>query len=472
MRTEGAELPKGVAKRLDALASAVLRDVKPTPREADVAKRMINEIMGRLKRAAPKNVEILLAGSVARGTNVRGNSDIDIFLLFPKTMTKEQIERKGLQIGKSIVDKGRNERYIVKYAEHPYTRIMFADAGINADIVPAYKISNARDMGTAVDRTQLHNKFVNDNMKEAQRDQVRVLKTFFKSHNIYGAEARVEGFSGYLCELLVYHYGSFNNVVLELSRLRLPTVIDVLSGERMTGSGKEADRLVKKFPKGFIVIDPTDSDRNVAASVSEESLARAMLISRGLMAKPTRESFFAKGYSDVNSAAKINAIAKELGAMPYVLLFRLPEIAEDITWQQLKKLGMRVGELLDSAGFSKILAFNNIRGRDGLIVLFISNQKLSSTIVRGPSVSMGKSVDAFIKAHKDALGISFMGDRIYAIERARYSTPEELMRSIISDKKMMLPSTLDRKTARLYVGKLPEEMAKLVYQGYLERMSL
>ena len=472
MKKGGAELPKDVVRRLDGLAASILKDVKPTAEETKAAKMMINEVMGRLKKATPKNVEIILAGSVARGTNVRGNSDIDIFLLFPRSMSKEAIEKKGLQIGKSIINPKRNEKYSVKYAEHPYTRIAFIDAGINTDIVPAYKIKDAKDMGTAVDRTQLHNRFVNDNMKEAQRDNVRVLKTFFKSHHIYGAEARIEGFSGYLCELLVYHYGSFNNVVLELSRLRLPTAIDVLSGERMTGNGKDTDNLVKRFSKGFIVIDPTDSNRNVAASVSEESLARAILISRNLVANPSRGAFFAKGFSDLNASAKIGKMAKEMGVVPYVLYFKLPDIAEDITWQQLKKLGGRIEESLAANGFGQMMTLNSISGRDGLIIFFVREQTLSATVVRGPSVSMGMSVEGFLKAHKSAIGISLMGDRICAIEKPKYATQKELIWSFISDKKVVLPSTLDRKAAKFYIGKLPEPIGKMAYQAYSEKMSI
>ena len=32
------------------------------------------------------------------------------------------IEKKGLEIARKIVDKKKEESYIVKYAEHPYTK--------------------------------------------------------------------------------------------------------------------------------------------------------------------------------------------------------------------------------------------------------------------------------------------------------------------------------------------------------------
>jgi len=48
----------------------------------------------------------------------------------------------------------------LKYAEHPYTRIHLNDVGINVDLVPAYKIANAEELGTTVDRSPLHTEFL------------------------------------------------------------------------------------------------------------------------------------------------------------------------------------------------------------------------------------------------------------------------------------------------------------------------
>ena len=270
MNAENYKLSDSGKAKLNSVLKKVLKDVKPSESEIANARFAINEVMGRLKRLAPKNVEIILAGSVARGTHIRGNSDIDIFLLFPRSASENFVEKKGLEIGKGIVDKKRNESYIVKYAEHPYTKVVLGDRGINVDIVPAYKIKNAAERGTAVDRTQLHNEFVNSNLNTRQRDEVRVLKAFLKAHRIYGAEAKIEGFSGYLCELLIYHYGTFANLVTAMANIRLPLIINTSKSRDMNNENTKL--MLKLFGKRFIVVDPTDSNRNVAANVSDESL--------------------------------------------------------------------------------------------------------------------------------------------------------------------------------------------------------
>ena len=205
-------------------------------------KHAINLIMERLKLVTPKNVEILLAGSVARGTQVRGNFDIDIFLLFPRSMDEKAMEKKGLEIAKKVI-KNKDESYSIKYAEHPYTKLVFGNLGVDVEIVPAYKITDMKDKGTSVDRTPLHNEFIASKLSERQRDDVRVLKTFLNSHGVYGAEARIEGFSGYLCELLICHFGSFINFVCAAASMKLPMAIDVLNKKEYARNSKEAKDL-------------------------------------------------------------------------------------------------------------------------------------------------------------------------------------------------------------------------------------
>jgi tRNA nucleotidyltransferase (CCA-adding enzyme) len=463
------ELSATSKKRLEAILSGVLSNVKPSKSEMEESKFVINEMMGRLKDKAPKYVEIILAGSVARNTNIRGKSDIDIFLLFPKSMKDTEIEKKGLEIGKSVVDRKKGESFVVKYAEHPYVRVLLNNIGVNFDIVPAYKIKYASERGTAVDRTQLHNEFVNSNLNERQRDEVRLLKAFLKGHGIYGAEARIEGFSGYLCELLIYHYGSFINLLKYMANAKLPIIVN-------TGKSKTSDEniasMLKAFGKRFIVVDPTDSNRNVAANVSDESFFRFVLISRMLISKPTKDVFYGKARSDTNSGRELGKIRDMLGVNIYMLHFRVPEIANEIIWQQLRKTRLRLDELLKQSGFEPLISLQNVDGADAVIGLFINDTVIRSTKIVGPSIEMGIAVDRFIKAHRDSLLMSVEKDRLYSIESAKYHSAEELIRSFLKDRSTRLPSYLKAKNSALHVDKIPEAHAKMLYRAYMDKFSI
>lgn len=455
-------------KEFDALRRRVLEDAKPSKDEIKRSTIIANQIMKRLKDAAPRSVEIILAGSVARGTQVRGSSDIDIFLLFPKSLDERKMEFKGIDIAKSIINKKSNESFVIKYAEHPYIQLMFNDLGINVDIVPAYKISNASELGSAVDRTQLHNEFVNNNLTSYQKDDVRVLKTFLKEHNIYGAEAMVEGFSGYLCELLIYHYGSFFNLISKIAYAVPPIAIIAKNRESL---GRTASiEYMKRFGSSLIVIDPTDSNRNVAANVSVESLARLAISARKLLNNPSMSSFLSARFSDVNSHSKLSGIAKRLGLDIYVISMKASDIADDIIWQQTKKLRLRLGTLLSKNGFMPVISLQGISTKKALIVFFINKVNSGASVQEGPSAFMKDAAERFIKAHGDAL-LSISNDRLYAVTNTAYSNPMELLNAFIKSKSEQFPSYISKKSAHVYRNMLSEDDSKIIYRALVEKFS-
>lgn len=467
MSSERYSLNRAHKARFNSLLKEVLQNSKPTEKESEEARTAINEVMGRLMKRTPKNVEILLAGSAARGTQMRGSSDVDIFLLFPRGMKEASIERKGLEIAKRIVNRRKNESYTVKYAEHPYTRLLLNDLNINVDIVPAYKIESAKERGTAVDRTQLHNEFVNSKLTARQRDEVRILKAFLKSHRIYGAEARIEGFSGYLCELLIYHFGSFEKTISGIANIDIPFVAEFSKSKDASTA-----EIRKKFGKNFVVVDPTDSNRNVAANVSEESLIRFVLVSRELLKSPNSRTFYGAARSDIYSERKLLGIRNALQANIYVLHFAVPDIAEDIIWQQLKKARTRLDGLLEDNGFNPMMSLQNVKGKDAVIGFFVCNTHTAVKKVIGPALGMGNAIERFTRSHRNMLLMYFENGRICVIEKADYSNPESLIRGFLGKKSTKLPSNLIPRKSKLYANKIPEKYAKLVYDAYVDRFTL
>ena len=468
------DLEKGLKlskkRALHRLFQTVLIEIKPTRAEVASATEYSNELMGRLKALMPKNVEIILVGSVARGTQIRGNADIDIFLLFPKTLPERRMESQAISIAKKIVYKHKNESYVINYAEHPYLRLISQDKQLFADIVPAFKISDAQEMGSAVDRTQLHNKFITKNLSKEQCDDVRMLKYFLRAHNIYGAEAKISGFSGYLCELLVYHYGTFLNLLLSLDKAKLPLLIDAKSKNEIRNS-KEVELLTKKFSSRFVVIDPTDPDRNVAANVSEEALARLVFAARNLLKSPTKDQFEPVRYSDVRTMAKLDAIRKKYGIDLYAMHFKVPKISEDIIVPQLKRLKANMVGIMSKQRMEPLLALHNLHEKNALIAFFTNHNVSESVVSKGPSAFIKDGSNAFYKKHLRDSNIFIEGERLFSLERAAHPSPRELLLDLLKDKSVF-PSYINPKQARLYVNKMPEEYASLVYKAYIEKMYL
>ena len=446
---------------ISSILSRVLSEVKPSEAEIAHTTEKANELMGRIKAIAPKSVEIIMAGSTARGTQTKGNSDIDIFLLFPKAAEERPMELKGLAIAKKIVNKSKGEKFEIKYAEHPYLKLIMPEDGISADIVPAFKIIDSSERVSAVDRTQLHNVFVNSTLSAQQKDDVRLLKSFMRFHNVYGAEARTLGFSGYLCELLVAHFGSFQNVLSAFSSIKLPMVI------RFEKSSMSADETAKKFNSKFVVVDPTDSNRNVAAVVSEDSLARFSIASRRFLSSPSIEYFYGARYSDIGSSSKLLELKNALGTELYSMSFSFPKISEEILWQQLYKLDISIRKSLSEHGFPIVMAVAGIEGRTGSIGYFINKSVLGSRAVRGPAAFMPDNFDAFAEAHKNSLSFFMDGGFGIAIEKAKFRSPKELLEFLLKGGGIKLPSYIKQKAIRISGGKVPERSAKILYASYV-----
>lgn len=464
-------VPPEKRKKLQEALKTVLKDVKPTEREMALGTVYANDLVKRLKKIVPKDVEIMSVGSVARGTQIRGTSDIDIFLLFPKQTTNEDMKKKGLEIGKKIVQKKKNESYEIKYAQHPYVRLILKDVGITADIVPAFKIKNSTEMISAVDRTPLHNLFVNRNLSDKQRDDVRLLKAFLNAHGIHGADAETEGFSGYLCELIVHQYGSFIDAIAHFSDAKLPILILPDKKEIHKNDSPELANAVKKFNKRFIVIDPTDPDRNVAAAVSEESLARFVVACRLLLRAPSTSVFYGPKYSDVYSEQKLTRIRKQLGLDIYLLHFKVPDISEDIIWQQLRRLEGRLKAALEQNGFDPVVGFESMKDTDAIIAFFMNTVTIGYSLAKGPSIYMRDASRKFTDTHTKSLAIMFDGDRLVSLEESKNKTPKDVILNTIKSMDGF-PSSIKKEKNKLYINNIPEPLAKMLYAAFIKKSGI
>ncbi|WP_243681091.1 CCA tRNA nucleotidyltransferase [Vulcanisaeta souniana] len=238
---------------------------------------------GLLKRGY-RDFTVAIQGSVAKDTWLPGDRDIDIFIILPRDYIDKI--RSG-DIINDLIDVAVEYRlsWSIKYAQHPYIQLIIND--FEVDVVPCIRISPGERPFTAADRTPLHTDFVKTKLMQRTID-VRLLKAFLKSVNIYGAEIKVRGgFSGYVSELLIIHYGSFLNAIKAISNWSTRYVfID------MTNTYNEKDA-VKKFKSPVIIIDPVDPSRNAAASINRDTLATAIAASREFLRNPSIK-FFAR----------------------------------------------------------------------------------------------------------------------------------------------------------------------------------
>jgi len=453
-------------KTTRAVFERVLKTIKPSRKELKESVRSVNVLMERLKKVMPRDIEARVVGSVVRGTQLRGDSDIDIFLLFSKTQSRERITRDGTEYAKRIV-RGKGERYEIKYAEHPYVRVYLEDIGVKADIVPAFKIDNIEEMGTAVDRSPMHADFMNGHLSERQRDEVRLLKRLLDVHDIYGAEVAIGGFSGYLCELLILHYGSLVRLLDSAAGFRLPLVLDP-----KTRSAQDEAKLVEKFSSQFVVIDPIDPNRNVAAGVSVESLARFSIVAREFIAKPSIRSFYVREPPPEDSGRLIREFVRKSGLDLFVLETGLPDKSEDVLWPQLRKVADFIRGHAEKFGFPVYASIPIVRQGRGLIVFVVPRSELKTRLLKGPSAFMGKAQTEFVRNHRGALGATVIGENVYVIDRNRYASFGDVLGDVAKGSVLKRHKDVRLSGSSVFVNRVPKGCAEAVYYELNRKMRI
>ena len=254
----------------------ILKKIKPTAEENQRIQQITNDIKGKIlfqRKKCPYDFDVLLVGSIAKGTYLSGNLDIDLFILFNTGVPLRDLEKFGIQIGKEALP-----QWTIQYANHPYVRGTYK--GFQVDIVPCFKVDHPSKKISAVDRTPFHTNYVIQHLKENEKDEVRLLKKFLQGIDCYGAEEKIRGFSGYLAELFIIHYHSFQNLLSSSRYWCFGEFFNLEKGKHGT------------FHDPLIFIDPVDSARNVASALSKEKFQIFISACQAYQAHPKKEFFF------------------------------------------------------------------------------------------------------------------------------------------------------------------------------------
>jgi len=456
-------MASGVKIKAKSIFDSVLKDIKPTKSDIKTMTMHVNYITEKLAKITGKEVEIRVAGSIAKGTYLKGDADVDIFMLFKKGTDKQTLEKRAIEYGKKLVS-AKSDYYVIKYAEHPYVRVYLHSIGVNVDLVPATKIADPEELATTVDRTPFHTEFILSNMTERQKDETRVLKALLKAHNIYGAEVKTSGFSGYLCELLIHHFGSLHSLLNYMSRAQ--DVIVLFPKDRAEGD----IGYTKRFHTNFVVIDPVDKNRNVAAGVSPESLSRFILISKKFMEKPSIDLFYRRGYGEKDT---LSSFIKGSSLDVHAMVIKTKPVSEDIIWPQLRKAANMICNRASQLGFRVYLHAEIVNKDEGIMVFVTPKEEIGSRIIKGPKANMGQASLKFMDAHKRAVGFLVEGDSINVIERSECKTFSELLSSVSRGRQVHIKNGASVKGAKLFLNKnIPQKHAPLLYKELAKKLSI
>jgi tRNA nucleotidyltransferase (CCA-adding enzyme) len=407
------------------LLKKVLKQVKPTEADEKLVKRATEEIIQRVKTACAKlkiDAMPMLVGSVARGTWLKDERDIDIFILFPDKISREDLERQGLAVAREVAGRMGRERF----AEHPYVTMEFK--GFDVDLVPCYDIPDPKKIKSAVDRTPHHQRYMMERLTPELADEVLLVKKFMEAIGVYGAELKIQGFSGYLCELLTLHHGSFQKLIEAASGWKPGVIID---HERSYTDKSEPAILFEG--QLLVVIDPVDPNRNVAAAVSMQNFATFIRACQEFLSGPRPEFFFPKKVKLLD-AREVRRILKLRGTKMFCVVFETPDLVPDVLYPQLRKTEQALVARLRQAGFD--VQRSDVYGDSkSAILLELGASKLARVQTRvGPPVTI--EVGDFIQGHlrsKEKMAGPFMNDEgrvVFELERKETDAGDVLKRAL------------------------------------------
>ncbi len=403
-----------------ALISKVLPLCEPThsqerriARAAQEAKAHVDSYVAQLDEV----VDVVFGGSFAKGTWLPDHADIDIFVKIKRSVGAEKFEEMGRQIGSKALKMYGPK---LRYSDHPYVEVFVKNVRVN--VVPCYDVEQGK-WQSAADRSPFHTQYISSHFDNEKRRHARLLKKFFQSVGIYGAEISTEGFSGYVSEVLVLKYSSFENVLRSAADWQERQIIAVCDYD---------SDFVKAFNSPLIIIDPVDSRRNLGTAISQESVAKFILAARTFLEKPSIEFF-----RESNKKYRCNGPSKKL-LLPNVLVveFSHEKKSPDIIWGQLKRSINAIAKQLELAHFEvlRISCITNERNSAALAFLLESITLPAYTKKKGPEIFRRKDTASFLSNRKRTRPIAIWVDRemrISMVIERRFTDARKFVKSLL-----------------------------------------
>ncbi len=380
---------------LERVCTTVLEKITPTHEERKRVLALAEKLKQKVMTAATEaevDAEVRVEGSVAKDTWLSEEPDIDIFMRVPTAMPRKAFGTICLDIARRATE-GFDQ--IERFAEHPYLESIVDEITVN--IVPCYNVKKGEWL-SATDRTPFHTDYVKPLLDAKKCGEVRLLKKFLKGIGVYGAEIRVGGFSGYLCELLTLNYGSFLEVLESAAEWKRRKIIDFEGYYK--GREEEAEKI---FEDSLVMVDPVDKGRNAAAAVRKERLDELIVAARAFLKRPNL-NFFSPTPIKPLKPEKLVSTLKSRGSTVVFVKFGNIEAVPDILWGQLYKSQRSLRNMLKQNDFN-IIRDDVWSDEESLNILVFEVEQPSLPLIKkhfGPPLRKKTECEKFLQKHMRA----------------------------------------------------------------------
>jgi len=417
-------------EKIEKVCTTVLERVTPRKLERAKIEALAKKLGKKVVSASEKlrvKAEVRLEGSVAKDTWLSGEPDVDIFMRVPTRIPRKSLGEVCLKIARKATE---GSKQIERFAEHPYLEAMVD--GVRVNIVPCYDVERGEWL-SATDRTPYHTDYVKRHLNRQMRGEVRLLKKFMKGIDVYGAEIKIGGFSGYLCELLILHYKSFIKTLKAFAQHKQGVTIDIENYYK----GRESE-LQLLFEEPLVIVDPVDKGRNVASAVQPQKLYTFVAAARAFL-KNSNLNFF---YPSETTALTVKELKQRLdrrGSTIIFLTFGKVDAVPDVLWGQLYKSQRSLRKLIQLNDF-KILRDLPWSGEKTLnMFIFELEQRILPPVKKhlGPPLEKEKECEKFLMKHLNKLGTvsgPYIEDGRWVVElRIKYTDAVTLLSERLKD---------------------------------------
>ncbi|NVM43765.1 MAG: hypothetical protein HWN79_02520 [Candidatus Lokiarchaeota archaeon] len=320
---------------INSIFQEVLEDIAPTQQEltliSDIIAKLITLLDEKAQQLGIKYTRIEPQGSTGiKQTQLKNDFDIDLFVglnyeLYKPNydgLSKNKLKKESKKEFRSLCNNWiikslplkefQNPRLL--YAEHPYVTVDYhvKNKIIKIDIVLFFDLELDYIMKhgpiTAVDRSPWHGRFVKDNLSQKQKNDVRVLKQFFKANHCYGDKSAVGkvGFIGYSAELLIHYYGNLQDLFSNFAELK-SNPIDFEN--RPINELKK----IQHFQNDYLIItDPVDKNRNVASAISEKAYNYCKQRIKEFLDNPKKDYFLIENIPEIDITTIDNSLTEKI----------------------------------------------------------------------------------------------------------------------------------------------------------------
>jgi len=384
-------------EKIEQVCAIVLEQVTPKADKRAKIEALAKELERKVVFASKKlgvEAKVRVEGSVAKDTWLSEEPEVDIFMSVPTSIPRKSLGDICLKVARKAT---KGSKQIERFAEHPYLEAMVVGTRVN--IVPCYAVKQGEWL-SATDRTPFHTDYMKKRLDAKMRGEVRLLKEFMRGVEVYGAEIKVGGFSGYLCELLVLHYRSFLSTVKAFAQHKQRTVIDIEGFYK--NRQNEVDLL---FDEPLVVVDPVDKARNVAAAVRKQNLYMFIGAAQAFLRTPDLNFFYPPKTVPLTASRMRHELKKRGSAIVFVTFGNVGTVP-DILWGQLYKSLRSLHKLVELNDFA-LLRYFAWSDEKGLNMFGFELEDCCISSVKkhlGPPLEKEQECTRFLRKHQEGLG--------------------------------------------------------------------